>query len=146
MPCIKCAMRDSAHLIGSRHERALRRAKCARGSLSQLETGLTAEVGRVFLREVGPLLRQVVQGKDGRDGAGGDACTAVDAFDRINEQLVGVAVAVFVLLGVDAIDRTGVHTGGVLGADTGFCNDVCHLKNSPGDLLSTLIVAQLGGA
>jgi hypothetical protein len=28
---------------------------------------------------------------------------------------------------VDAIDWTGVHTGGVLGADTGFCNDVCHL-------------------
>jgi hypothetical protein len=28
---------------------------------------------------------------------------------------------------VDAIDGTGVHTGGVLRADTGFCNDVCHL-------------------
>jgi len=33
---------------------------------------------------------------------------------RINEQLIDFGVAVFVLLGVDAIDWTGVHTGGVL--------------------------------
>jgi hypothetical protein len=42
-------------------------------------------------------------------------------------------VAVLILLGVDAIDRTGVYAGAVFGADTRFCNDVCHLKNSPGD-------------
>jgi hypothetical protein len=51
-------------------------------------------------------------------------------------------VAGFVLFGVDAIDRTSVHTGGVLGADTGFCNDVCHLAILRGTKLSTLIVAQ----
>jgi hypothetical protein len=37
---------------------------------------------------------------------------------------------------VDAIDRTSVHTGGVLGADTGFCDNVCHLVISPGELTS----------
>ena len=88
---------------------------------------LAAEVVCVLLGKVGPLLGQVVGGKNGRDRAGRDARTAVDALDRVNEQLIGFAEAGFVLLGVDAIDRTGVYTGGVLGADTGFCNDVCHL-------------------
>jgi hypothetical protein len=46
---------------------------------------------------------------------------------------------------VDAIDRTGVHTGGVLGADTGFCNDVCISDLSRGTESSTLIVAQEAG-
>src|ERR1035438_5255366 len=88
---------------------------------------LTSEVRRVLLGKAGPLLRQVVLRKDGRDRAGRDACAAIDALDRINEQLVDLGVSGFVLLGVDAIDRTGVHTGGVLSADTGFCNDVGHL-------------------
>jgi hypothetical protein len=91
---------------------------------------------------MGPLLRQVVGGKDCRDGAGRDASAAVDALDRIDEELFFLGVAVLVLLGVDAIDRTGVYTSGVLGADTRFCNDISHFLNSPGDELSTLIVAQ----
>ncbi len=80
------------------------------------------EVGGIFLGEVSPLLRQIVLRKDGRHGAGRDASAAVDALDRVNKKLIGLAVTVFVLFGVDAIDGTGVHTGGVLGADTGFCN------------------------
>jgi hypothetical protein len=43
---------------------------------------------------------------------------------------------------VNAIDRTSVYTGGVLRADTRFCNDICHLDFLRGDELSTLIVAQ----
>jgi hypothetical protein len=81
----------------------------------------------------------------------GRSSCAVDALDRVDEELIGIAVAVFIFLGVDAIDGTGVHAGGVLGADTGFCNDVCHfcsLRGSPAASLalaapnfSTLIVA-----
>jgi hypothetical protein len=91
---------------------------------------------------MGPLFRQVILGKDSRNRARRNACAAIDALDRIDKQLVRLGVTVFVLLGVDAIDGTGVHTGGVLGADTGFCNDVCHLSILRGDELSTLIVAQ----
>jgi hypothetical protein len=64
--------------------------------------------------------------------AGTQAPQSMHSTGSMNK-LVGLGVAVFVLLGVDAIDRTGVYTGGVLGADTGFCNDVCHLLNSPGN-------------
>jgi hypothetical protein len=42
---------------------------------------------------------------------------------------------------VDAIDRTGIYASGVLRADTRFCNDISHVLISPGDELSTLIVA-----
>src|SRR5579863_991608 len=90
-----------------------------------------AEVGRVLFSVAGPLFRQVIEGKDRRDGAGRHAGAAIDALDRINEELIGRAVVAFVFLRVDAIDRTGVHAGGVLGADTGFCNHVCHLESSP---------------
>jgi hypothetical protein len=86
-----------------------------------------AEVCRVLPRVVGPLFRQVVERKDRGDRARWNACAAIDALHRIDEQLLGVAVVAFVLFGVDAIDGTGVHAGGVLGADTGFCNHVCHL-------------------
>ena len=89
---------------------------------------LAAEVLGVFLGKAGPLLRQVVLREDGRDRAGRNAGAAVNALDRIDEQLIGFAEAVLVLLGVDAIDRSCVYTGGVLCADTGFCNDIGHLK------------------
>src|SRR5580658_3148026 len=102
----------------------------ARGGKSQMlsenESRSAAVVGGVLLGKAGPLFRQVVLREDGRNRARRNACAAVDALDRINEQLNRLAVTVLVLLGVDAIDRTGVHTGGVLGADTGFCNDVGH--------------------
>ena len=88
---------------------------------------LPAEVRGVLLGKVSPLLRQIVLGEDGRNGARRYASAAVDALNRIDEQLIGFAVTAFVFFGVDAIDGTGVHAGGVLGADTGFCNDVCHL-------------------
>src|SRR5580704_13678108 len=83
-----------------------------------------AEVCGVLLRKVSPLLGQVILGKDGGNRARRHASAAVNALDRIDEQLLRIGETVFVLLGVNAIDRTGVHTGGVLGADTGFCNDV----------------------
>ena len=93
----------------------------------KLERRLAAEVRGVLLREVGPFLGQVVGGKDGRNRAGRNAGAAVDALDRIDEELLGVTVVGFVLLGVDAIDRTGVYASGVLGADTRFCNDISHV-------------------
>ena len=111
--------------------------------MSYGRAALAAEVRGVLLSKVGPLLRQVVLREDGRDWAGRNAGAAVDALDRIDEELLGLAEAVFILFGVDAIDRTCVHTGGVLGADTGFCNDICHSDFSGKLNCSTLIVAQI---
>jgi len=99
--------------------------------LANSSENLPTEVGGVLLREVRPLLRQIVLGKNGRNGAGRHARAAIDALNWIDEQLIGLAVTAFVFFGVDAIDGTGVHAGGVLGADTGFCNHVCHFEYSP---------------
>src|ERR1035441_388618 len=106
---------------------------------------LAAEVCGVLLGEVSPLLGQVILRKDRGNRAGRYACTAVDALDWIDEQLVRLAEAGFVFFGVNAIDRAGVYTGGVFGADTGFCNDVCHRDLSE-EKVSTLIVAHGPGA
>ena len=95
------------------------------------DSGLAAEVCCVLLGEVSPLLGQVVLREDGRNGASRQACAAVDALSGIDEELVRLGVARLVLFGVDTIDWTSVHTGGVLGADTGFCNHVCHLNFAP---------------
>jgi hypothetical protein len=72
---------------------------------------LAAEVGRVLFREVSPLLRKIVSGKYGRDGARGHTGSAVNALDRVDKQLVGFGVVAFVFLGVDAIDRRMQSTG-----------------------------------
>lgn len=60
---------------------------------------LAPEVRGVLLREVRPLFRQIVGRKDGRDWACRHTRTTIDALDRIDEQLVGLAVTGFILLG-----------------------------------------------
>ena len=87
---------------------------------------LSPEVLSILRSKMRPLLRQIIGCKNGRNRAGRNTCAAVDALDRIDEKLICFSVLSFVFFGVDAIDGTGVYTGGVLGADTGFCNDVCH--------------------
>jgi hypothetical protein len=87
---------------------------------------LPSEVLRVPLGVLFPLLRQVVEGEDGRDGANGHASATVDAFYGIDIQHLLGRVLVRVLLGVNAIHRAGVHAGGVFGSDAGFGNDVGH--------------------
>ena len=90
---------------------------------------LSPEVLRVPGREVGPLLRQIVEGEDRRDRADRHAGAAVDAFHRIDvEHRLRPRTWVF-LLWVDAIDRASVHAGRVFHADTRFRNYVSH-KNS----------------
>jgi hypothetical protein len=80
--------------------------------------------------------------EDCRNGARWNASAAVNALDGIDKQLLGGAVIGLVLLGVDAIDWTGVHTGGVLGADTGFCDYISHFLDLSNRVeLSRLMVA-----
>src|SRR5690242_17809120 len=67
---------------------------------------LTSEVRRVLGSEARPLLRQIVEGEDRRYRANRHAGAAVDAFYGIDVEHLRVRVGRFILLGVNAIDRT----------------------------------------
>src|SRR6266446_8526429 len=84
------------------------------------------EVLRIPLRVLFPLFRQIVEREDGRDRAHGHAGAAVDALHGIDIQHLLGCELVGVLLGMNAIHRTGVNTGGVFGSDAGLGNYVGH--------------------
>src|SRR3984893_19106041 len=86
---------------------------------------------RVALGESGPLLRQIVQRENGRDRTHRNAGAAIDAFHRIDVEHLFLAERRLIFLGMNAIHRAGVHTGGVLGSDARLCNHVCHKYLSP---------------
>jgi hypothetical protein len=91
----------------------------------RLELAIRDAVG--VLLDVGvPLLWQIVQREDRRNGADRNAGAAVDTLDRVDEELVYLIkprTAVFVLrvlFRMDAIDRAGVHTCRVFRSDAWF--------------------------
>src|SRR5439155_21877597 len=88
---------------------------------------LTAEISRIARSEVRPLLGQVVQGEDRRDGTDRNAGAAIDTLHRGDVEHFLGGVSGLVLLGVDAIHRAGGHARRVLRSDTGFSYNVCHL-------------------
>jgi hypothetical protein len=90
-------------------------------------------VSGILLLEADPLVRQIVAGVDGRNGANRNARAAVDALNRIDEELVSGVATGLIGLGVDAIHRAGIYTRTIFGADTGFCDYVRHVS----DLLGT---------
>src|SRR5947207_14962467 len=104
-----------------------------RRSETRLERGTqervrsTAEIGRVARGEVSPLFGKVVEREDRGDRANRYARPAVDALDRVDVQHLLRFVLGVILLGVDAVHRTGVHARRVLRSDARFCYDVCHL-------------------
>jgi hypothetical protein len=105
------------------------------------ETALAAEVSGVLFLEVGPLLGKVISGEDRRDRADWNAGAAVDALDGIDEELIVGFATGLVSLGVNAVYGAGVYTGAILGADTGFCDYICHLSNLLGDTVSNLVMS-----
>ena len=84
-----------------------------------------------------PLLGKVVKREDRRNWTDWHAGAAVDALDRINEELVDLLeprAAVLVLcvfLRINAVHWTGIHTGRIFSPDTGLCNDIRHYPNAP---------------
>ena len=88
---------------------------------------LAAEKLCVFLGEIVPLLRQIVKGKNGRNGANGDARATIYALYRVDVEHRFALEFGAVFLWVNAVDRTGVHTSGVFGSNTGFGYNVGHL-------------------
>src|ERR1019366_10623035 len=87
---------------------------------------------RVELGEVLPLFRQIIQGKNGGDGADRDARAAVNALDRIDVKHRHFGEVRLVLAGVDAVNRANVHAGGVFGVDTRLSDNIRHETSSRG--------------
>src|SRR5262245_46460062 len=75
------------------------------------------DVARVLLNVGVPFLGKVIQRENRRNRANWYAGAAVDALDRVNEELInlfepGAAVFVLrVLFRMDAVHRAGIHTG-----------------------------------
>src|SRR5262249_23635543 len=85
-----------------------------------------------LLNERVPLLGKVIQREDRRNGADWYAGTAVDALDRVNEELVNLfetwatVFVLCVLFRMNAVHWAGIHTGSILNPDTRLCNDERH--------------------
>src|SRR5664280_2024633 len=92
---------------------------------------LTAEILGVALGVLFPLLRQIVERENRRHRADRHAGTAINALDRIDVQHLFSRELVAVLLGVNAVHRTGIDAGRVLGADTRFRDHISHKTVSP---------------
>ena len=84
----------------------------------------------VQFRVLLPLLRQVVQSENRGHRADRDTRASIDTLHPVNVELrkgveCGTAVVIGrILLGVDAIYRTGIDAGGVFGSDAGFGNSI----------------------
>ena len=111
---------------------------------------LAAKIFGVLLGEAMPLLWQIVRGIDGGDWADWNASATIDALDGINVELFYIFMfAGVVLLGMDAIHRTGVDTGRVLCSNTGFRDYISHktvLRLGLGALELPAIVTACDGA
>src|SRR3981081_110211 len=73
-----------------------------------------------------PLFRQVLKGENGGYRTNWDAGATINAFRRINVELLLVFKLRLVLAGVDAVYGADVHAGAILGADARFGNHVSH--------------------
>src|SRR4029450_9183011 len=95
------------------------------------------DVAGVLLNVGVPLLGKVIQREDRRNWADWYAGAAVDALDRVNEQLVNLfepRAAVFVLgvlFRMDAAHWAGIHPRRILSPDTGFCDYERHCAILP---------------
>src|SRR2546425_12437577 len=73
-----------------------------------------------------PLLWQIFERKDGRNGADRHASAAINAFGRMDVKLRLALEIRFVLARMDAIHRADIHARGVFCADARFGNHVSH--------------------
>src|SRR5271157_5337167 len=95
---------------------------------------LAAEVLGVALGVFLPLLRQIVERENRGNWAHRHARAAINALDWIDVQHLFSSELIAVLLGVDAVHRTGIDAGRVFGADTGFRDYISHKTVSPHSL------------
>jgi hypothetical protein len=90
------------------------------------DNALSTEIFRIALGVFFPLFRQIVEGEDGRDGTYWNAGAAVDAFYGIDVEHFFGRELFGVFFGMNAVDRTGVNTGGIFGSNAGLGNYVGH--------------------
>src|SRR5215813_6147207 len=99
-----------------------------------------------------PFLGKVIQREDRRNWADWHARAAVNALDRVNEELVNLfeprttVVVLCVLFRMDAVHWACIHTSRILCPDTGLCNDERHgailLSTSNGSTYSLLVLCR----
>src|SRR5438045_3831623 len=96
-----------------------------------------------------PLLRQVIKRENRRYRTNGNACSAINAFDRIDVEHLFARKLRVILLRMDTINRSGIHAGVVFSADARFCYDISHKYDSPeinAGLYGNLILARIDEA
>src|ERR1700730_2180961 len=76
-----------------------------------------------------PLFGKVFECKNGRHGADGHASATIDAFRRIDVQLLFSLMLGFILARVNAVHRADVHAGAVFGPDARLGNHVSHSRS-----------------
>jgi hypothetical protein len=74
-----------------------------------------------------PLLGQLIAWEHSVDRAGLDARVAVDALLSIDIELIDHVKIRLVRRGMNAVDRTHLNTGVVLGTDAWLCDHVRHI-------------------
>ena len=118
---------------------------CSTGSLGEVDASRLSDLGggdqgarrvsvallvgvvlRVDLDIVRPLVRHLVVRKDGLNRTCRDAGTTINALVRMDVELLLRLELVFVLPGMDAIDRTDVNTGCVFRTNAGLTNGECY--------------------
>jgi hypothetical protein len=87
---------------------------------------LSAVVLGILVGEFFPFVREIVESEDGGNRANRYARAAVNAFNRINIKHVRAFKLRLILLGMYAVNRAGVHAGGIFGSNAGLCNYICH--------------------
>jgi hypothetical protein len=80
----------------------------------------------IDLGKVLPLLGQIIQSKDRRYRANRDTSATINALHWVDVKLSIGCERVFVLARMNAVNRAGIHTGGVFGSNARFSDYVCH--------------------
>jgi hypothetical protein len=79
-----------------------------------------------------PLFRHVLVTKDRFDRARRLACAAIDAFIRVDIEMLNVPELSLIFARMYAINGANVNAGCILGSDTRLANHInSHYRNSP---------------
>src|SRR5437588_40145 len=117
----------TAAVIAKETKQRSRKLRCATSGRTS-----APEILRIARGEGVPLLRQVVEGEDGRDRAYRHAGAAIDALHRIDVEHFFLGKTRAVLFRMDAVHRAGIDTRGVFGVDAGFGDYIGHGTYSVG--------------
>jgi hypothetical protein len=87
-----------------------------------MQAGSPTVMRSIYLLKFFPLIGQIVKGENSRHGADRNAGATINAFHRIDEKLLRFAEFRLIFARVNAIDRAGIHTRGVLDPNARFSN------------------------